>query len=772
MHLSWAGAETPPPVFSLTIIVSDSVTGQPLEFASIAIAETHRHALTDAQGTVRVDSLPAGFYAVQCMYIGYHPYSENVWVDRNMTLRVMLCPESMHLHEVEVTTHTDNLQDLTIRAHSVLDAARIEQTRGLTLADQLRQLSGVSLLSTGPAITKPVIRGLHSNRLVTVNNGVRQEGQQWGADHGTEIDPFAPAKIEVIKGAASVEYGAEAIGGVVKISPREFRQSPGINGEVQAMGATNNGLGAGSVLLEGAHFNRHRLSWRVQGSLRKAGDSRTPQYVMSNTGFEEQDGSYALHYAYHAFHVEFSQSYFNTRLGILRASHIGNTTDLLATIASGQPAYIAPFSYTIERPRQDVRHTISALKFFYEWKNGSKVQLSLSRQVNERKEFDRPPRWATSQLYTETPAYYLTLTTQQAEVKFEHGRWHGIKGQWGVSYMNQGNYSEGLQPIIPNFRAHTSGVYGIERWNKGRWMAEAGARFDLRQQSKYQLVKNEVQQEDQAYHNATFALGGSYLFNRYVKLRADLSSAWRPPSINELYSYGLHGGIASFEIGNSSLLPERSYHSELSLEVRHDRWTVDVAVYRTAIDQFIYKVPLPLPTITIRGAFPQFRFVQSDALLQGADLEVRRNLTQKVYAAVNASYLHAQNRSENEPLIFMPANRVRLTAGYETGKLWKLADVFANVQYSYVARQNRFPEGMDYAAPPAAYRLVDVNLGCVIRAGTHTLRWSLSIYNVFNTSYRDYLSRFRYYSLDPGRNIMLRLAIPFTIYQPKNKQTN
>ncbi|MES2691681.1 MAG: TonB-dependent receptor, partial [Bacteroidota bacterium] len=751
-----------------TVHITDSLSKQPLDAANITIAELHLNAITGTEGTVRFDSLPVGLYTIQCMFIGYHPVQQKIWMDDHKAVYIELCHESFHLHEITVTGHADELQNMTVQTRAVLDAKRIEQTRGLTLGDQLKQLSGVNLLSSGPTITKPVIRGLHSNRLVTVNSGVRQEGQQWGTDHGTEIDPFSPSKIEVIKGASSVEYGAEAIGGVVKVSPREFRNVPGIGGEWQSIGATNNGLGAGSLLLEGAHFKTHKLSWRAQGTYRKAGDSRTPDYVMSNTGFHELDGSYAVHYAYRNFHAEFSQSLYSTTLGILRASHVGNTTDLLTVIRTGKPAYVGPFTYAIENPRQEVSHVLSAVSLFYTFSSGAKAQLVLSRQLNERKEFDRPPRWATSQLYNETPAYFLTLTTHQAELKFEHARWHHIKGQWGASFMNQGNYTEGLQPIIPNFRAYTSGIYAIEKWTKGRWMAEAGARFDIREQSKYSFVKNEVQRADKTFSNVTFATGLSYLFNEHVKIQGNFSSGWRPPSVNELYSYGLHGGTASFEVGNDSLVPERSYNAEIALEIKQEKWTVDLSVFHNGIDRFIYKVPLPDPTITIRGAFPQFKFIQDDALLQGADLQVNRTIGKHYYGATNLSYLHAQNVSDDVPLIFMPANRVRFTLGYQDTKLWRLYDVFANTQYSYTARQKRFPQQVDYIDPPAAYGLVDVNFGFETRIGKQPLRWGFSVYNVFNASYRDYLSRFRYYSLEPGRNVMIRLAIPFTIYRTKN----
>lgn len=747
-------------------MVLDSVSKKPLEYATVGIAEMQLNGLTNNEGLWKVDSLPAGFYTIQCSFVGYHPYKNKIWIDRSTLMQIDLCAEDHHLHEVVVEGHTDEMHNMAVQTRVTLEAVQLERTRGLTIADQLKQLSGVSLLNTGPTITKPVIRGLHSNRLVTVQNDIRQEGQQWGADHGAEIDPFSPAKIEVIKGAASVEYGAEAIAGVVKISPREFRTNNGIGGELLMMGASNNGLGASSLLLEGAHFSKHKLSWRVQGTLRKAGDSRTPDYVMSNTGFEEANGSYALHYQFKHFHAEFSQSVFNTTLGVLRASHVGNTSDLMHAIQSGMPTYTAPFTYNIDKPRQEVKHVTYALKLFYQFNNGAKAQVILSKQGNERKEFDRPPRWVNA-AQAEMPAYYLTLNTHIAEAKYEHQKWNNFKGHWGVMYLHQGNYSEGLQPIIPNFIADNIGVYAIEKWSRGRWVAEAGARFDARYQTKYALSNNVVNEDKKQFSNTTFALGASYYMSSKVKVQSNVSSAWRPPSINELYSYGLHGGTASFEIGDANLKSERSYNAEVLFEYKHQDHLIELSFYRNEINNFIYKEPIPYPTITIRGAFPQFKYVQHHALLQGIDLNMRKSVYRWFYVGLNASYLHAQNLESNQPLILMPANRVRATLGFEKATVGKLKNVFGNVQTTYVAKQNRFVAGLDYVDPPAAYALVDVSVGFEMLVKNQPLRWSVSGYNVFNTAYRDYLSRFRYYALDPGRNIVLRLAVPLSIIKTK-----
>ena len=757
----------PPKLFTVQVIVVDSLSKHPLEAASISIAELHKNTIANTNGIGTFDSLSKGFYTIQCAFLGYHSTQQKVWVDHDMRVFIELCPEHTHLHEVEIKCHSDELTRFNIQTRTTLDAQWIERIRGNSLAELLKFMPGVTTLGSGVAIAKPVIRGLHSNRLVTINDGIRQEGQQWGADHGTEIDPFSLNKIEIIKGASSVEFGAEAIGGVVRFSPREFKDTRGINGELYLNTASNNGLGSTALMVEGMLGSKHRLSWRTTGSLRKAGDSRTPDYVLSNTGYEEMSGNFALHYQYKNFHAELTQSYFGTSIGILRASHVGNSTDLLQVIQSGNPSYVAPFTYNIQNPHQEVNHSVSALKSFYVLKSGIKLQVQYSIQYNNRKEFDRPPRWATSQQINPKPQYYLQLKTQLGEVKVEHPKWKNFKGAIGLSWMKQDNVSEGIQPIIPNFIASTSGVYAIEKWQKNRWAFEIGLRYDWRNQSRYILLNKEVNQENKLYGNATFSVASSYWFNEQLKLQGAIASAWRPPSINELYSNGLHGGTATFELGNAHLNPERNFNTEVSAIFTNSKWNIELNVYRNYIQNFIYKLPVNPPIVTIRGVFPQFNFTQNNALLQGTDFVANRFITKHFTASINASYLHAQQIDNNTPLIFMPANRLGLMINYQKTKIWKLHHVFIQPRIIHVTKQNRYPIGIDFVNPPDAYTLLDINFGFEQHFGKQTLRWSLSVNNALNSKYRDYLSRYRYFVLEPGQNLTIRLTIPFNIYNKK-----
>jgi iron complex outermembrane receptor protein len=761
-----ASAQTGRSFYQLTVTVKDSITGKPIEDAVVTLSKhTHAH-ITQLNGTTVFDTLKAGHYHLQCSFIGYQTITTIIELPRQQSVVLLLCPFTYHLHETVIEgTAVQDAKTFSLQAGSVLTATQIEKQRGQNLGDLLKNVNGITTLNTGPGIAKPVLRGLHSNRLVLLNNGVKQEGQQWGSEHAPEIDPFTVNRVEVIKGAASVEYGPEAIGGAIRLTPREYRKTSGINGEVDFQGFSNNRQGSVSGLLEGTHVAKQQLSWRVQGSLRKAGDARAPEYVLSNTGVDEQNGSAAFAYRFNQLQVEVLASVFNSKIGILRAAHIGSSTDLYRAINSDQPLIEKPFTYTIGKPYQQVWHETQIVKMSYALKSAGKLWVQASRQLNSRQEYDLGVSWNPQSLTQTKPAYDLTLTTYTYDGVFEHAKWKNSIGKIGVSVMDQSNYTDGLQkPLIPNFIAYTYGVFAIEKWTKGRWTAEAGARFDKRDQTIYvRKNANEIQTQTKTFQRATFIVGGGYAVNEHLTLSSTVSSAWRPPAINELYSNGLHNGTATYEVGDSNLVPEQSVNVDVNAKFHNEKWMVEVSAFRNQIQHFIYQLPVQPPTITLRGTFPTFQFTQSNVVMQGAEVNVSRVLHPHFIATAAVSYLHAQDVSRDQPLIYMPSNRGRLGIQYQHAQLWKLEQLFAEVNWLYVARQSRYPIGIDYKNPPADYHLVDVNFGCEIPVQQQHLKVSVSVRNVFDVSYRDYLNRFRYFTDEPGRNIIVRLTIPFSI---------
>lgn len=747
--------------FKINGLIVDSVTQKPLVNANVVLLPLKTIVYSNAKGYFEFIGLALKNYKLEVSYLGYHPIALKVVLPLKSSLKIYLASEENHLHEVVINNDkSTKLSDYNLQNHITIESKKLDILRGQTMGDMLKNTAGITLLNSGPSISKPVIRGLHSNRILTLNNGVKQEGQNWGADHGPEIDPFAINKLEVIKGASGLQYGPEAIGGVIKVSAKDFKTQKGIAGVYSLNGFSNNWQIANSLFLEGNHFKKQNLSWRLQSSYRKAGDSKTPEYVLSNTAFTESDINAAVQYQLKQNTFEYMVSYFQSSLGILRSAHVHNRTDLENTIAKGKPSVINRFTYEIGRPRQDVTHFIQAFKWIYLFKNTSKLSADFSQQINNRQEFDVLSFLNTNSDLKDKPTYDLTLTTNQFNLKFEHKKVLGFKGLLGFSYANQGNYAKGKQFFIPNFISNNYGFYVIEKWSKKHWQAEAGLRYDLMDLNRYINQNNEVQSNVLNYNNTSGSVGISYLFNTKWKLTANLSSAWRPPSINELYANGLHAAVATFEQGNANLKPEQSYNTEITLKYDGVIFDFDFTAYNNLINNFIYRLPSNVFNTSFRGVFPVFNYVQTNALLQGFETNLSYKLRSNFNLNLAYTFLYANDINKNLPLIFMPANRFNSGLEWQLTKLKKVKNAFIQLNYQHVFKQNRVPEGVDFTSPPASYQLFDLVFGAS-QSTKAKMNWSVGVQNIFNANYRDYLSRYRYYALDAGRNISIKLSIPF-----------
>lgn len=756
--------------YTIKVLVRDSVTHQALSSATVSV-KGHRHVhLSDDKGIAVFDSIKSGTAKISVSYIGYHSTVKSITVPGIGLVVVDLCPESFHLHET-VITHQKNVDDPTFsnQHKQVLTTSQIEAKRGQNIAELLSEVNGVTQLNSGPNIAKPVIRGLHSNRLVMLNAGVRQEGQQWGAEHGPEIDPFIANRIEVIKGASAVEFGADAIGGVVRISPRDYRRERGIGGELSLNGYSNNRQGAGSLLVEGTHLNQEKFSWRIQGSLRKAGDSKSSSYIISNTGFEEQNASVALKYGWSKWTSELYYSHYRSKLGIFIGAHMGNVDDLTAALGRDKPLVINSFTYNIARPYQQVQHDLLSSKFSY-LHDGGKFVIQLSAQQNQRQEYDTDRPF--NQALRNRPAFDLTLRSLSTDIKWEHKPLKRYKGKIGLSWMVQDNTADGVSFIIPDFNANTVGVFLMEKKETEKWTFEAGVRYDFRWlDAKSNRRFNELN-EQRNFQSINGIVSAVRILPKNWLWITTLSSGWRAPSINELYSNGLHTASATYEKGNSSLAPEQSFMFDMTLKKQVDYLSAEVSLYNNFIGNYIYQRPDLAPTLTIRGAFPTMVFTQTNANLFGVDAGFTYTWFNHLQTGLNGSYLHAQDLSESEPLLYVPANRVRLSLGYLYKQFAFTRNGLFEIKLNAVARQYRYTDGVDYINPPEGYLLTSVHYAFEWPIGKQQVKVSAGINNLFNTAYRDYLSRFRYFTDDTGINFILRLTIPFQLITKNHEKIN
>ncbi|HYE58687.1 MAG TPA: TonB-dependent receptor, partial [Rhodothermales bacterium] len=353
------------------------------------------------------------------------------------------------------------------------------------------------------------------------------------------------------------------------------------------------------------------------------------------------------------------------------------------------------------------------------------------------------------------------------DLRLQHRPVRGFVGVVGVSGMNQANENGAPGQLIPNFRALTGGVFARETYVAGPLRLEGGLRFDARHLTAYPRDRSagafvETVTMTQAL---TAALGAIYDLGRGFSLAANAATAWRPPSINELYAYGVHHGTAQFEVGDPGLGEEHCRGLDATLRYARPRLRGEVSMFRTAFDGFLYLVPDTSLVTTIRGTFPLRSYVATNARLVGLDGEVEADVLHALTLHVGGSLVRGDDTARGEPLFGMPADRLTAGASLHLHGGRRVPELSVEAASHYVSRQGRVPSLPDFATPPRGYTRFDLGLRATLRLAGHDVITSLTVENVLDTAYRDYLSRYRFLADDPGRNVAFRVAVPFGTYR-------
>ena len=726
----------------------------PLPGATVFIKSLQLGAVSDDNGRFVIKNVPFGNYILEVRYIGHTSLSLTCTVPSAEPLNIDLAGEYHLLNEIVVAGEKEMLGLVT---KNTLGAEELKKTKGASLAETVNQITGVNMLQTGPAIAKPVIHGLHSNRVLILNNGVRQEGQQWGTEHAPEIDPFTAGEITVIKGAAAVRYGSDAIAGALLVEPAKLPTENDLKGELNLIGTSNGRQGIASVMLANGSDKLPGLGWRVQASTKKAGDFHAPNYMLTNTGLEEMNFSVETGYKGKNWGSNLYYSLFTSETGILRSAHIGNLTDLQDALRRQTPFYIEDFSYQINNPRQVVAHQLIKSETYYEFTDKSKLTLTLSTQDNNREEYDirRGDR-------DDRPALDLSIVTNQADLVFE-GLWgNDLKSTYGISFIDQKNRNipgTGVRPLIPNYLSTSFGIFAIENLKKNQWEFEAGVRYDYKDLEVFKFNdEDELITPDYEFHNFSVTGSAAYNFNENISVSSQLATAFRPPNVNELFSEGLHHGLAAIEEGNPDLETEKAFNWVNTFEYNKQPFGFTTSIYYQRIQDFIYLRPLGEPRLTVRGAFPVFQYTQTNARIMGLDAAFNWDVTSWLAYKLRYSIVRANDITENTALIFMPADRLENELRIEKENFGKLNSLYFGATTVYQAEQTRVP-GIDFTTPPDAYFLLNLNAGFDFNMGSNEAGLNLTLNNTFNNAYRSYLNRLRYYADEMGRNLILRFYL-------------
>ena len=757
MGFSLYGQET------LSLIVEDKA-GQPLPSAVVHFVG--KHFVSDAKGRVNIPNLAKGKYPIKVNYLGFLDYEAIVTIPAVNPYKVVMQEEVNQLAGTTLIGHVAK----PVTASVAIDKPKLQQKSGEELAKVLTTVAGVSMIQTGATIAKPVIHGLHSNRILILNNEVRQEGQQWGADHAPEIDPAVADKITVIKGADAVRYGSDALGGVVVIAPNQLPYGDGLHGQLSPSFASNGRKSATTLKLESGLPGLLHWAWRVQGTLKRSGDIHTANYMLNNTAAAEANFSAAIGMRQEAGSAELFYSRYENESGVFYGSHIGNLDDLLARFEIGRPLTTYPFSYSIEAPKQKVIHHLLKAKAYYFLPFGGKLTAQYAFQKDIRQEFSvrRLDR-------TRIPALNMWLTTHLAEVFWENMDTQYWKTLVGGSFSLQDNYNQpgtGVVPVIPNFASVGYGAFAIEKYHKDKWNAEAGLRYDYKYLSAdgYDMYSQRYGGEHD-FHNITYSLGGAWQATPHTALSSNIGVAWRAPQVNELYSSGLHHGAGTYNLGEASLSPETGAKWITSLSYTHPERGIYLTAdaYVQLIKNYIYDYPTGETRTLFSGVYPIFQYTQADALFRGVDIDASLRLAQwgafaqRLSYGLRGSVVFANELKTDRYFPFIPAPRLSQSLEWKAQLKGLFQTLEASIGHIFVAKQTRFEPSQELVATtPDAYHLFEAAVGGTIAIGEQqTLSVRLSCENLFNQLYKEYTNRFRYYAHDLGRNVYLRLNYNF-----------
>ncbi len=770
----------------LSIQVIDLHDGTPLENATVQT--NGLKGTTDFDGNLIFENLCKDTYVLTISHEDCELLEQTVDIKKDTFRKIRL---EHHLNELEeIMVISDNRNSSRTLFENKISKEVLDDYNSRTIGDVLKTVTGVSTLNSGSYLSKPVINGLHSSRVILINNGVRMEDQEWGIEHAPSIDINSIDKISIIKGASALKYAGDAIGGVIIADTSREKLLDSIYGNITTS-LQSNGRGGG-ISTNYIKTNSNGWHYKFQGTFKKMGDYETPDYVMTNTGFHEQNLSFkaGLNRIDHGFDVYYSL--FSNRLGILRSSHAHTAIDIINAIENEVPLVINDFSYDINTPRQKISHHLIKLRGFKNFDFG-KLSMKYDFQSNDRKEYDirRGGR--------NNPALDLNLQTHSIALDLESKFNNSSNLKSGILAKYQKNYpdpSTGVKRIIPDYKKYDFSLYSVYDISlSDNWFLEAGIRYDFSHINSYKYYRTslwEARNYDElfpefvvedlglntltnpkfTFNNISTNLGTRYSIDESQNIYFNYSMSSRKPNPSELFSEGLHHSSARIEIGDLSFTSEVGHNLSLIYNVANEKSNLTFNSFANYVDDFIYIIPVDLMP-TIAGVFPVWEYKQDDAKLFGFDLKYDRQYFTNFIVGHQLSIIKGYERDNNNPLINMPPVNLKNQISYS---ILELNNLNLSLESEYVFSQNEYPnnnfevfiatdgiyETLDTSTPPSAYHLLNFSSSYGFKSNKGgNYKINLRVENLLNHSYKNYLNRLRYFTHEMGRNIMLSVSYSY-----------
>lgn len=784
--------------------ITDKISGEKLIGVNIYLPELKKGATTDTDGNYRISNLPSIRTTIQVSYIGHQTIIQTVDLSSTNNLDFILDESNARINEVVVTALTGNsLIERTPAPISLIPKTDLLQTSSSNIIDAIAKQPGVSQITTGSGISKPVIRGLGYNRVVVVNDGIRQEGQQWGDEHGIEIDGDAINSVEILKGPASLMYGSDAMAGVIKFLPSPILPEGKVSANLSSEYQTNNGLFNYSVNTAG-NKKGFVWDWRFSQKMAHAYKNKYDGYVY-NSGFREDaiTGLLGLNRSWGYSHL--TLSYYHLAPGIVEGERDEETGKFIKPVVIDGKAdeAIATHddnkSYHYGMPYQQIKH------YKIVWDNniilgGGNLKTIIGYQQNRRQEFENV-------LHPDEYSLYFQLHTLNYDIRYNLPEINGYKIVTGINGMYQKSLNKGSEYLIPEYNMFDAGVFAVASRNFGKLDISGGIRLDHRHLHSKSLFLTEDEihhdhddgDEDhdhdhgdhdhgdelieyftdftRNYSALTGSIGITYQIGNGWATKLNLSRGYRAPNISELASQGSHEGSARYEIGNLKLKAENSWQVDWGLSYSSPMISGELSLFANRINNYIYSHKLldENGNDLITDGHRTYQFTSGDARLLGGEVSIdfhpiERLHFQNSFSLVSSIQLHQPDSTKYLP--FTPAPKWTSDVRFDLIRHGKtLNNTYISFGLEHYWKQDKYYSAFGTETETPSYTLLNAGLGTdFVHKGRTWASLYLMANNLTNKAYQNHLSRLKYTDINAltgrqgvynmGRNFGIKLLIP------------
>ncbi|KIA97889.1 TonB-dependent receptor [Flavobacterium sp. KMS] len=708
--------------------VSGTVTdlqNQPVPGVSVYAPELHKGTTTDENGKYTLNNLPNGGLRIAFTFVGFTTQNKNIEkLLKENTLDILLSQAAFEMDEVIVSTAFSKLQSQNVMKVEHETIKTLQQKGTSTLIEGLATIPGVSQISTGTSIGKPVIRGLSGNRVLVYSQGVRLENQQFGDEHGLGLNDAGVESVEVIKGPASLLYGSDALGGVLYFNPEKFADAGDFKANFSQKYFTNT---QGSNSSIGLKTSTENWKFLVRGSFNshsdyQAGDSDR----VTNTRYNETDFKTGIGYSNSSFSSVLRYNYNKLDLGMPEGGFGEQTT-----------------SKNTEFPRQGVFNHLLSLNNVFFFQN-SKLDVDLGYITNDRSEFED----------SNEASLHMKLKTFNYNAKYHLPKMSKIETIVGVQGMRQTNANSGEEYLIPDATTNDFGVFGTANYEWKSNVLQAGLRFDNRNVTSIAHgVEGEegyFQALDRSFDSFNASLGYKTNLADNLTMRLNVASGFRAPNLAELTSNGVHEGTNRYEIGNSALKTEQNVQTDLNLEYKNSHFEFFVNGFYNHVNNYIYTSP----TGDVLDENDVFAYVQDNAKLYGGEIGLHFHPHPLDWLHFETSFETVTGKKQNgDYLPLIPANNWNNTIRTEFKINNWFQDGFATLNVSSTFNQDNV-SGFETASK--GYSLLNLGFGGTVKLGKTAFDVNINGNNLFDKKYIAHLSRLKTDGIpNIGRNVVL-----------------